>query len=152
MTSHDKTETMEDILDVKYKGKEIQVTPEKKSISLAKERDFEDDYKEVRGNLKHLVSTGESAIDGIMKVATEGDHPRAYEVVSQLIKTVSDVNKDLVDLHKKSKEIKKEDNKYIQKNTTNNAFYVGSTSDLQDIVNASRSRSKVIENNDTERS
>tara|TARA_Y100000385_G_C13071015_1_gene629069 strand:- start:449 stop:907 length:459 start_codon:yes stop_codon:yes gene_type:complete len=152
MTSHNKNETMEDILDVKYKGKEIQVTPDKKPISLAKERDFEDDYKEVRGNLKHLVSTGEAAIDGIMKVATEGDHPRAYEVVSQLIKTVSDVNKDLVDLHKKSKEIKKEDNKYIQKNTTNNAFYVGSTSDLQDIVNASRSRSKVIENDDTERS
>ena len=144
--SHNKN--IENELNVEYKGKAIEVLPDKKPISIVKQRDFDDDYKEVRGNLKHLVSTGEAAIEGILKVATEGDHPRAYEVVSQLIKTVSDVNKDLVDLHKKTKEIKKEDNKYVQKNTTNNAFYVGSTSDLQDIINTSRSRNKVIENND----
>ena len=144
--SHNKN--IETELNVEYKGKAIEILPDKKPISIVKQKDFEDDYKEIRGNLKHLVSTGEAAIEGILKVATEGDHPRAYEVVSQLIKTVSDVNKDLVDLHKKTKEIKKEDNKYVQKNTTNNAFYVGSTSDLQDIINASRSRNKVIENND----
>lgn len=149
MKSHDKS--IENELNVEYKGKAIEVLPDKKPISTIKQRDFEDDYKEVRGNLKHLVSTGEMAIDGILKVATEGDHPRAYEVVSQLIKTVSEVNKDIVDLHKKTKEINKEDNKYVQKNTTNNAFYVGSTSDLQDIMNASRSRNKVIENNENER-
>lgn len=138
-----------EILDVSYEPKEIKVA-NKKEISPTKERDFEDDYKEVRGNLRHLVSTGEDAIEGILKVATEGDHPRAYEVVSQLIKTVSDVNKDLIDLHKKTKEIKKEDNKYVQKNTTNNAFYVGSTSELQDIINSSRSRTKSIENKSNE--
>ena len=147
MMSH---KNIESKLNVEYKGKSIEVLPDKKHISTVKQRDFDDDYKEVRGNLKHLVSTGESAIEGILKVATEGDHPRAYEVVSQLIKTVSDVNKDLIDLHKKTKEIKKEDNTYVQKNTTNNAFYVGSTSDLQDIINTSRSRSKVLENNNDE--
>jgi hypothetical protein len=151
MTYHDKDTNIEKALNVEYKGKEIQVSPDKKAISVAKERDFEDDYKDVRGNLKHLVTTGEAAIEGILKVATEGDHPRAYEVVSQMIKTVSEVNKDLIDLHKKTKEIKKEENKYVQKNTTNNAFYVGSTSELQDIINSSRSRSKVIENSENER-
>ena len=144
---NDNIDGIENALDVVFEPsqpKEIQVK-KTSEMSLSKERDFEDDYKEVRGNLRHLVSTGEAAIEGILKVATEGDHPRAYEVVSQLIKTVSEVNKDLIDLHKKTKEIKKEENKYVQKNTTNNAFYVGSTSDLQDLINASRSRTKAIE-------
>lgn len=148
MTSHENDITpLEEVLDVDFepkKPKEIQVA-KKSEISVAKERDFEEDYSQVRSNLKHLVSTGEDAIEGILQVAREGDHPRAYEVVSQLIKTVSEVNKDLIDLHKKTKEIKKEENKYVQKNTTNNAFYVGSTSDLQDLINASRSRTKAIE-------
>jgi len=143
----DNIDGIENALDVAFEPKEPKAIEVKKTseMSLSKERDFEDDYKEVRGNLRHLVSTGEAAIEGILKVATEGDHPRAYEVVSQLIKTVSEVNKDLIDLHKKTKEIKKEENKYVQKNTTNNAFYVGSTSDLQDLINASRSRTKAIE-------
>lgn len=147
MTSHDETSGIEEVLDVAFEPKEPKAIEVKKTseMSVAKERDFEEDYKQVRTNLKHLVSTGEEAIEGILKVATEGDHPRAYEVVSQLIKTVSEVNKDLIDLHKKTKEIKKEENKYVQKNTTNNAFYVGSTSDLQDLINASRSRTKAIE-------
>jgi hypothetical protein len=147
MTSHDETSGIEEVLDVAFEPKEPKAIEVKKNseMSVAKERDFEEDYKQVRTNLKHLVSTGEEAIEGILKVATEGDHPRAYEVVSQLIKTVSEVNKDLIDLHKKTKEIKKEENKYVQKNTTNNAFYVGSTSDLQDLINASRSRTKAIE-------
>jgi hypothetical protein len=147
MTSHDDISGLEEVLDVAFEPKEPKAIEVKKTseMSVANERDFEDDYKQVRSNLKHLVSTGEEAIEGILKVATEGDHPRAYEVVSQLIKTVSEVNKDLIDLHKKTKEIKKEENKYVQKNTTNNAFYVGSTSDLQDLVNASRSRTKAIE-------
>ena len=89
------------------------------------------------------MGDGKEAIDGILKVATEGDSPRAYEVVAQLLKTVSEINKDIMDLHKQVKEINKEEHVYNQ-NTTN-AIYVGSTSDLQDIINPERSRAKIID-------
>ena len=80
-----------------------------------------------------------------MKVAQEGDHPRAYEVLSQLIKTVSEVNKDMLDLHKKVSDIETTEKKLVQNNTTNNSFFVGSTSELQDLINPDRSRVKAIE-------
>ena len=89
-----------------------------------------------------MIGTGKEAINGILKVATEGDAPRAYEVVSQLLKTVSEMNHDLIDLHKKTKEITKEEVIH----NTQNSIYVGSTSDLQDLINSSRSRKKIIQN------
>ena len=110
--------------------------------------DSEKDYWLVRKNMKELISTGEEAIEGILKVATEGDSPRAYEVAAQMIKTVAEANKDLMDLHKKMKDIKKEEIVNNQNNTTNNAIYVGSTKDLQDIVNQSRSASRRIGSDD----
>lgn len=92
--------------------------------------------------MKDLISIGEDAIDGIVRVATEGDAPRAYEVAAQMIKTVSEMNQDLIDLHNKMKDLKKEETNI---STTNNSIYVGSTRDLLDLVNESRSSKKVIE-------
>jgi len=102
----------------------------------------ETDYMLVRRNMKDLISIGEDAIDGIVRVATEGDAPRAYEVAAQMIKTVSEMNQDLIDLHNKMKDLKKEETNI---STTNNSIYVGSTRDLLDLVNESRSSKKVIE-------
>ena len=95
----------------------LDVTPadEQKSLELkkpteittTKETDLNVDYKQVRRNLKDLISTGNGAIDGILNVASEGEHPRAYEVAAQLIKVVSDTNKELIDLHKKVKDIQR---------------------------------------------
>ena len=108
--------------------------------------DSEKDYWLVRKNMKELIKQGEDAIDGILNVATQGDAPRAYEVAAQMIKTVADVNKDLIDLHKKVKEINKEEVNI--NNTTNQSIYVGSTSDLQDLINQERSRTKAITTED----
>ena len=94
--------------------------------------------------MKELISTGEDAIEGILKVAMEGDSPRAYEVAAQMIKTVAEANKDLMDLHKKMKDINKEETNI--NNTTNNALYIGSTSELQDLINQSRSAKKALSN------
>ena len=110
--------------------------------------DSEKDYWLVRKNMKELIKQGEDAIDGILNVATQGDAPRAYEVAAQMIKTVAEANKDLMDLHKKMKDIKKEEVVNNHNNTTNNAIYVGSTKDLQDIVNQSRSASRRIGSDD----
>ena len=89
------------------------------------------DYTEVRDNLKDVIDNSKVAIDGILKVASESDSPRAYEVVSQLLKTATEANKDLLDVHKQMKDLEKDQ---TTKRVTNNAFFVGSTKELQDLV------------------
>ena len=123
---------------------EIMPAPQKSMKDFHLERDY--DY--VRGNLKDIVEKGTIAIDGILSVASEGDSPRAYEVVSQLIKSVSEANKDLISLHKSIKEIKKEDSSVHgnTKNVTNNSIFVGSTKALQDLVKSQRKQLEDLDN------
>jgi len=101
-----------------------------------KELDKRKDYAEVRSNLKDIISTGMSAIDGILQVASEGESPRAYEVVSQLIKSVTEANKDLIGLHQQMKEINRDtgDSSQRASSITNNSIFVGSTKELQRLV------------------
>lgn len=101
------------------------------------------DFNYVRDNIKQLIHNGSDAVEEILKVAKAGDSPRAYEVLGQLLKTVSDMNKDLIDLYDKTKKAKKEEVKINQ--TTNNSIYVGSTSELQDLINQDRSRRKALD-------
>jgi len=102
------------------------------------------DFDSARDGIKELIGTGMDAVDGIMRVATAGDSPRAYEVAATLLKTLSEMNKDLLDLHTKANEADKD--KVSIKNTTNNSIYVGSTTDLQNLLNKSRSQFKSGEN------
>lgn len=129
------------------------VSEEKKETSVVKietdqSKQLENDFQQVRKNLKNLVSTGEEALEGILKVAQEGDSPRAYEVAAAMLKTVSEINKDILEMHHKVKQIEKPD--VVEKNTTNNSIYVGSTSDLQDLINTARSRKKVLKDETVE--
>ena len=91
------------------------------------------DYDYTRGNLYSLIEKGQEAINGIMEVAGETASPRAYEVAGQLIKSVADTTDKLADLHKKVKEIE-EDNPKTQNTVTNNALFVGSTSELSKML------------------
>ena len=140
-------EKLSDALDVSYEkeqAKETNIVKKETNTSISKEKldkDLEIDYNQIRGNIKNLISNGKDAIDGILNVATESDAPRAYEVASQMLKTVSEMNKDLMNLHQQMKTIRKEEIE-ITNNTTNNSIYVGSTSDLQDLINQSRSKYK----------
>ena len=106
-------------------------------------KDLKHDYETVRKNLRELVESGKNALDGVLAVAQEGDSPRAYEVVAQMIKTLSETNRDLLDMHDKMKGIRKTENNTTN-NTTTNAIYVGSTRDLQDIINSARSSKKAF--------
>ena len=126
-----------DLNEVKEEGesKEIQridppAPPTETSISRI---NANSDYDYVRQNLKELIDQGKMAIEGIMGVASEGESPRAYEVVSQIMKSMADVNKDLIDLHKKKKDLHKEDDG-PKNQTTNNNLFVGSTKDLQKML------------------
>ena len=91
------------------------------------------DYEYTRGNLYSIIEKGQEAINGIMEVAGETASPRAYEVAGQLIKSVADTTDKLADLHKKVKEIEA-DNPKTQNTVTNNALFVGSTSELSKML------------------
>lgn len=129
----------------------IEFTPEE-TTSIVKpvpEKEFTDltgDFNSARQNISSLIDTGMTALDGILKVATESDSPRAYEVLSNMIRTLSEMNKDLMDIHEKMSNT--ESKKITVKNTTNNSIYVGSTSDLQNLINRERSPLKVFEEED----
>ena len=91
--------------------------------------DMDNDYKYQRENFYRLVERGQDAIDGILELARESEHPRSYEVAGQLIKNVADVTEKLGDLQSKMKKLKEVPNT-APKNVTN-ALFVGSTAELQ---------------------
>lgn len=95
--------------------------------------DIKKDYEYTRANLYSLIEKGQEAIDGIMELAAESDQPRAYEVAGQLIKSVGDVTDKLIDLQKKLKDMEEETVKTTN-NVTNNAVFVGSTSELSKLL------------------
>src|SRR5210317_1195005 len=114
----------------------VDVTPVKKEKEkpdrLTKD-DVEKDYEYTRANLYSLIEKGQEAINGIMELAAESDQPRAYEVAGQLIKSVGDVTDKLIDLQKKLKDVE-EDVVKTTNNVTNNAVFVGSTSELSKLL------------------
>ena len=95
--------------------------------------DIKKDYEYTRANLYSLIEKGQEAINGIMELAGEGGSPRAYEVAGQLIKSVGDVTDKLMDLQKKLKDVE-EDTVKSPSTVTNNAVFVGSTSELSKLL------------------
>ena len=89
---------------------------------------IETDYRYARENLYGLVERGQDAIEGILQLSKETEHPRAYEVAGQLIKTVGETSEKLIDLQQKLKKLEDEEQKV---GTQHNHLYVGSTSELQ---------------------
>ena len=116
---------------------DAEIVPSKKPIlkkdEVVKINEIDKDYDYTRGNLYSLIEKGQEAINGIMEVAGESASPRAYEVAGQLIKSVADTTDKLLDLQKKVKDVK-EENGSTTNNVTNNALFVGSTSDLSKIL------------------
>ena len=99
---------------------------------MTKEPDnIANDYNYSRQTYYDLIEKGQSALDDMIEVARALEHPRAFEVVSGMIKNVSDVNDKLMDLHKKKKNFDKVENIAAIEGTTNNNLFVGSTTDLQ---------------------
>ena len=94
--------------------------------------DVDADYKYQRENFYNLIEKGQNAIEGILNVAKESDHPRGYEVAGNLIKQVAEVTEKLGDLQEKMKKLKEVPNS-APKNVTN-ALFVGSTAELQKML------------------
>jgi hypothetical protein len=117
------SETVGEVVNM---GKEIAVPHETSTV------DIESDYKYQRENFYNLVERGSDAIEGILELAKEGEHPRAYEVAGNLIKQVAEVTEKLGDLQEKMRRLKDVPNN-APKNVTN-ALFVGSTAELQKML------------------
>ena len=116
---------------------EVSTTPENGCVKRKDQLknvsdDIKHDYDYTRSNLYSLIEKGQESLNGIMELAGESASPRAYEVAGQIIKSVADTTDKLMELQKKVKEIDEDKGKTTQ--VTNNALFVGSTTDLSKIL------------------
>ena len=95
--------------------------------------DAEKDYKYARAQLYSLIEKGQETLNGVMELAGESASPRAYEVAGQVLKSTADITDKLADLQKKMKDLD-EDKPKGPSTVTNNAVFVGSTSELQKML------------------
>lgn len=119
-------------------GDALGLTPIQEVLPKAKKESIDavTDYQYARGNMLNILEKGNQALDGMLDVADQSQHPRAYEVVATLIKTLADTNKDLIELAKKTKELEKMDG-VEGPQTINNNLFVGSTTELQKLLKKS---------------
>jgi hypothetical protein len=125
-------ESIDDALNIEssiVESKPIKPVPPKHERN-----DITKDYEYTRANLYSLIEKGQEAINGIMELAGESASPRAYEVAGQLIKSVADTTDKLADLQKKVKDLEQDSVQKGPSNVTNNALFVGSTTELSKLL------------------
>jgi len=112
--------------------------------------DIDNDYKYSRDNYYDLIQKGQEAIEGILEIAKEGQHPRAYEVAGQLITNVAQTVDKLQDLQKKLKDLK--DLPKTANQNIKNALFVGSTAELQKMLKRENEniKSTIIKSEETD--
>ena len=130
---NDTFNTTDDAVDI-----EVSNTPEagcirRKDAMTDISADIDKDYKYTRAQLYSLIEKGQEALNGILELAGQSASPRAYEVAGQIIKSVGDTTDKLADLQKKVKDLD-EDSVKSPNTVTNNAVFVGSTSELQKML------------------
>ena len=113
----------------------VGVGVDKTSVDLSnKPEEIQKDYEYTRANLYSLIEKGQESLNGILELAGESASPRADEVAGQIIKSVADTTDKLIDLQKKVKEVEEDSPKKSTGNVTNNALFVGSTSELSKML------------------
>jgi phage tail tape-measure protein len=94
---------------------------------------IQDDFEEARTNTKQLIRKADTALDQLLQVANQSEHPRAYEVAANLIKTLGDLNKDLMELQKRKQDLTGE-KKGPDKTVIDKAVFVGNTAELLKMI------------------
>ncbi len=143
---------IKDLTEVE-EGSIIEVQSEKDEFSEEMRDSRRKDYKFARKNLKNAVNIGNEALEDLIEIAKSSQQPRAYEVIATLVKNVSDASDRLMDVNKKLHEIEiisepEKNLKNMEKlelNQQNNTYYVGSTADLQELINNTMSDKELIE-------
>ena len=130
----DSYDSIDKALNIESSIVEVEPAEIKKPPVPTEKTDIKKDYEYTRANLYSLIEKGQEAINGIMELAGESASPRAYEVAGQLIKSVADTTDKLADLQKKLKDLEDDTVKQTTNNVTNNALFVGSTSELSKLL------------------
>jgi hypothetical protein len=116
-------QTLSEVLDVEP----IDSKPMTQLIAV---NNIDDDAEFARQNIRELIQKGNDAVEGILHVAKESEHPRAYEVAANLIKNLSDLNKDLMEIQKRKKDLVPQEHKNSGNINVDKAVFVGSTTEL----------------------
>jgi hypothetical protein len=109
------------------------------------DKNIKDDYTTSRDTYHDIIEKGRESMDLMIEVARESEHPRAFEVLSGMMKNMADVTDKLMDLNKKHKEINKDDDQPKQVGNTTNNLFVGTTTDLQRLINDEKLVDNVID-------
>jgi hypothetical protein len=133
-----------DALDKTFQTSKTETEQVLPAIPQSHEDKLEGDFEEARMALKRAMAYNEEAVQGILSIAQNSDNPRAYEVAGQLIKSMAEGAKDIMDVQEKKQKIDKNDGKHGQNNVTNNNLFVGSTSELLKMIN--KEQQKTIDN------
>ena len=133
MTADDR---IDEILEITSLVPTPEMAPEPPARIIPKTgKDDDIDYNYARENYYNLIERNQDAVEEMLEIAKQSEHPRAFEVVGQLIKSGLDANKELMALHKTKKELSIETNSSVN---VNNAVFVGSTAELQKLLKAKR--------------
>lgn len=128
-------DNLSQVFDIEPIGK-TEVVAQNLTAVTPKNEEFDHDYETTRSNLHAILNQGQDALFHALEVAKQSEHPRAFEVVGGLMKHLSDINHQLLDLHKKKQALESgrpEDEKTSV--TNNNAIFVGSTTELSKMLN-----------------
>tara|TARA_B100000963_G_scaffold58236_1_gene46301 strand:+ start:209 stop:643 length:435 start_codon:yes stop_codon:yes gene_type:complete len=128
----------DEVLEKKEQKNPLEIVNEPPKPVAPENVDVDTDFETGRNELYRMLEKGNTAIDGILGLAKEGEHPRAYEVAGQLIKTQSEIAQNLLDLQGTLKKIKEEKGS-VPKNVTN-ALFVGSTTELQKLIKKNKDK------------
>ena len=123
---------LSEIFDIDPISTDIEVITHTEIVPIQSENVVETDTEYARKNIRSLIDKGNIAVDNLLNVSKESEHPRAYEVVAGLMKTMADLNKDLLELQKRKKDLQPQsDNASNRGNiTVEKAVFVGSTAEL----------------------
>lgn len=138
-----------DKLDKMRDSLEKNLPQKAESKDVKDNRDIKDDYEFSRETYRDLIKTGTLSLDVLAELARESEHPRAFEVLSKTIKDLADTTEKLMALQKSKKELSKEEKEKEEKrNVTNNNVFIGSTTELQRLLQ--QDKDKVIDGSATE--
>jgi len=123
---------LSELFDVDPIATNVEIVSSTEVVPVKSEDVVETDTEYARRNIRDLIDKGSVAVDNLLQVSKESEHPRAYEVVAGLMKTMADLNKDLLELQKRKKDLQPQlDNASNRGNiTVEKAVFVGSTAEL----------------------
>jgi hypothetical protein len=114
------------------------VEPVENSVSLPSvvpdDDGVNDDSEFARKNIREMISVGNRALENAYEVATQSESPRAYEVLSNMLKTMADINGQLLDMHEKQRRITKKTEDPKSASVTNNVAFIGTTNELNQLI------------------